>query len=157
MRFGSARTEYAAAWADLSGDEAFLERRDYFFELPVRLGGGPFPRYAPNTRGRSEPELRDGYIEIRYTVDREGLTQDVTVLESDPPDVMEESLLSTYKRSVYRPRHVDGAAVATENLIARHEFRYAVRVVVETQEGEPLPRPAEDRGRIDYPGETDAD
>jgi len=156
-RFGSANTEYVAAWADLSSSEDYLDRRDYYFELPVRLGGGPFPNFARNTRGKSAAELRDGYVEIRYSVDAEGRAQDPTVLESDPPDVMDQTLMTTYQRSVYRPRFVDGASVPTENLLARHDFRYAVQVVKTEQDDGELPRPESKRGRIDRPGESDSE
>lgn len=156
-RFGSANGEYTAAWSDLSGGDEYLDRRDYYFKLPVRLGGGPFPKLARNARGRTAPELRNGYVEIRYTVDQEGTAQDVVVIESEPRDVMEASLLSIYSRSVYRPRYVDGAPTVTENLLSRHEFRYAVQVVTEEQDAKDLPRPESKRGRIDYPGAADED
>lgn len=156
-RFGSAKDEYAAAWADLSSSDEYLERRDYFFELPVRLGGGPFPKLSRNAYGRAESELRDGYVEIRYTVDEDGRAQDVMVIESDPPEVMDASLLTTYRRSVYRPRFAEGDSVRTENLLARHEFRYAVDADAESPEQGKLPRPDTKRGRIDYPGGTETE
>jgi len=156
-RFGAANEEYVAAWADLSSSEDYLDRRDYYFELPVRLGGGPFPKLARNTRGKTAADLRDGYVEIRYSVDVKGLANDVVVVESDPPDVMDLSLKTTYERSVYRPRFVDGASAPTENLLARHEFRYAVEVVTTPGDAGELPRPEPKRGRLDRPGDTDAE
>lgn len=153
----SASVEYSAAWTDLSdGGDEYLDIRDKYFELPVRLAGGPFPTMARNTRGQPASALRDGYVEVRYTVDSEGRAQNVVVIEADPPDVMDDSLLATYQRSMFRPRVDDGQPVATDNLLSRHEFRYAVKLVPADQDEGALPRPPRsDRGRLDRPGSND--
>ncbi len=152
-RPNSARVEYEIAWADLSSDDAHLEERDRVFKLPVRLAGGPFPDLASSGRGRPLPELREGFVVIRYSVDAEGRAQDVTVIESDPPDLIEEALLTTYRRSLYRPRFVDGVPTPTENLLSRHEFRYAGAARAEQADPGDLPPPARDRGRLERPGD----
>ncbi len=152
-RPSSARAEYEAAWADLSSDEAYLDERDRVFELPVRLAGGPFPDLASGARGRPAPELRQGVVVIRYSVDAEGRAGDITVIESDPPGVMEEALQTTYRRSLYRPRFVDGVPTPTENLLSRHEFRYAGAAPAEPTEQGQLPPPDKDRGRLERPGD----
>lgn len=160
-RSGSASEEYAAAWTDLSGagnDDA-LEVRDDYFELPVRLAGGPFPRMARNTRGQPPSALRDGYVEIRYSVDGDGRAQNVVVIEADPADVMDDSLIATYRRSMFRPRVDDGQPVTTDNLLSRHEFRYAVKLVPADDDEGALPRPESKsgRGRIARPDGSDQD
>ena len=151
-----AQVEYTSAWADLSSDENFLELRDEYFELPVRLSGGEFPNLARNTRGRTSTELRDGFVMIGYTVDSDGRAQDVKIIESEPPDIMEKPLQTTYRRSMYRPRYVDGAPVATENLLSRHDFRYAEEDRKEDEDKGRLP-PPKSGGRIERPGQADTD
>ena len=151
-RPGSARDEYTDAWNDLSTADEYLDRRDDYFKLPVRLSGGPFPKEAVTARGRTPAELRTGVVVIRYTVDTEGRAQNVTVVESNPPDLIEKTLLQTYDRSAYRPRFVDGEPVATENLLSEHEFLYGVRLVPDTEDRGDLPQPDDSgRGKLERP------
>lgn len=156
-RVGAARVEYEDAWADLSSDDSYLDQRDKYFELPVRLAGGPFPDLDDSARGRTDSELKEGYVVIRYTVDGDGRAQDVIVLESDPAGLMEDALLTTYRRSLYRPRFVDGVSVATENLLSEHAFRYGSVSAPDNEDRGELPRPESKRGRIERPGSTDSD
>lgn len=149
-RHRSAGVEYAAAWAELSGDDAHLDMRDHYFELPVRLAGGPFATVAHNARGKTADELEDGFVMISYAVDASGRARDVTVIESEPPGIMDKSLMTTYRRSYYRPRFADGVPVATENLLARHEFRYAPKRDNRADKDE-SPPPAPERGRLERP------
>ena len=68
--------------------------------------------------------LADGYILIRYSVGSNGRAEDVKVVESDPPDLMDKALVSTFLRSYFRARRVDGAAVNTDRLLYQLDFQY---------------------------------
>jgi len=150
-RPGSAREQYVAAWEDLSSDADYLETRDKYFGLPVRLAGGPFSTLTTNARGKPEAALRDGYAEIRYSIDAEGQAQNMAVIESEPPGLIDDSLLLTYQRSSYRPRFANGAPVATENLLSRHEFKYAGTTPSSQSDQGELARPETNRGRLERP------
>ena len=89
---------------------------------------------------------------IRYTVDVEGRATDVTVIEAQPAGIMEDALRTAYRRSMYRPRFVDGAPVATEDLLSRHNFKYAGAAPVQPKDDDDLPEPTQDRGRLERPG-----
>lgn len=144
----SALVEYTEAWQDLSGSEEYLDVRDEYFRLPVRLSGGPFPKTARNPRRKPGP-TRQGFVVFRYDVGADGRTANVEVVESDPPGLMEDSLKSVYSRSAYRPRFVDGESMDTTSLLSRHDFSY-VAVAEAKAKGE-LEQPDDDRGRLERP------
>ncbi|TDJ47701.1 MAG: tetratricopeptide repeat protein [Gammaproteobacteria bacterium] len=123
----AAHAEYVAAWADLSVDDAYLDQRNNYFATPVRVAGGPLNPYARHARGKPADQLLDGYVLISYAVSPKGRATDVKIVESDPANVMDKSMTTTYRRSYFRPRLEDGVPVVTEGLLARHDFKYAPR------------------------------
>ena len=150
-----ALTQYELAWADLSARPDYAAERDEFFELPVRIAGGPFPTAMRKAYGSSAATLAEGYVVIRYTVDANGRAQDIAVMESEPGEMLEESLVKTYNRSRYRPRMADGVAVPTENLLSKHDFQY-VSAAPEMRDDKKQSSKSR-RGRIDYPGADEED
>ncbi len=151
----SAGTEYKAAWVDLSVDDAYLDQRNAYFILPVRLAGGPLNPYALGARSKPADQLRDGYVLLSYAVSPRGRAIDIKIVESDPGDVMDKSTISTYRRSYFRPRLEDGVPVATEGLSVRHDFKYAPS---RKTDAEPIDEPASRQGsaseRLELPDET---
>lgn len=126
-RSTSAEKYYAEAWRDLSRDDVYLDLRDQFFANPVRVAGRQLSSlaHAPNTRGKSPDTLEDGYVLISYTVNSNGRAEDVKVIESDPPDMMDQVLVSTFQRSWFRARRIDDEAVDADRLFYQLDFRYA--------------------------------
>lgn len=145
----SAGRRYVQAWADLSRDEEFLDDRDEYFDQPVRVAGLRLATLSSTATAPDAPRsrVRDGYVLLSYTVTPTGRATDVKIVESDPPGVMDDKLESLWKRSKFRPRYVDGQPVAAENLLLRHDFKYAL---------EP-PKPASNdekprgNGELEYP------
>ena len=148
--------KYQSAWQDLSSDPEYADERDFNFAAPVRVAGLQFPTATRKARGRSPETLAEGYVVIRYTIDRNGRTQDIAVVESEPAGILDESLVNTYRRSAYRPRLADGVAVPTENLLGQHDFAY-VPAERDKQEEKALSKRKSNRGRIDYPGASNED
>ena len=146
----SAEVAYTEAWRDLSANEEYLDERDDYFRMPVRLSGGPFPNNARNPRRIAGP-TRVGSVVIRYDVDADGRASNVTVVESEPPGLMEDGIKSVYRRSAYRPRFVDGEPIDTTDLLSRHEFSYVAAAKADDR-GE-LQQPEVDRGRLERPGD----
>jgi TonB family protein len=123
----TADEHYSAAWRDLSRDDLHIDLRDRFFENPVRVSGRQLSRlaYAPGSRDEAPETLEDGYVLISYTVKSDGRTEDVKVVESEPPGMMDKSLVSTFMRSHFRARRIEGQAVDTDRLLYQLDFRYA--------------------------------
>jgi tetratricopeptide (TPR) repeat protein len=153
-RPASAKVEYAEAWRDLSGSEEFLDERDEYFRLPLRLSGGPYPNNARNPRRKPGP-TREGFVVIRYDVDADGRAANIKVVESEPPGLMDDPLKSVYRRSAYRPRFVDGDPMTTTDLLSRHDFSYVAVTDPNPDAGDKgaLQQPEADRGRLERPGD----
>ncbi len=125
----TASERYKEAWQILSADPALEVRRDEFFAKPARIMGPVPPAILPVPSRKAPPpdakDLEQGFVVVRFDVDPLGRVSDATVIESDPANLLEERVQETARRTLFRPRFVDGAAVATTGLVLRHEFRYA--------------------------------
>ena len=91
---------------------------------------GPVPPAILPVPSRKAPppnakDLEQGFVVVRFDVDPLGRVSAATVIESEPANLLEERVQETARRTLFRPRFVDGAAVATTGLVLRHEFRYA--------------------------------
>ncbi len=126
-----AADRYAEAWQALSSDPALKEQRDEYFAQPTRIAGPAAPRIFPVPSPKSprpnRADLEPGFVVLRFNVSPVGRVTDVTVVEADPANLLEEQVSRATRGTLFRPRYVDGAAVAANDLILRHEFRYAPR------------------------------
>lgn len=104
-------------------------------DLPLDLGAGPYlgevlaeiPSEAPDLLLASEltPVVQippqyplhakrrhlEGYVDVEFTVDREGRVADPKILAADPPNVFERAVLQALRHWRFEPRLVDGLAV----------------------------------------------
>jgi protein TonB len=99
------------------------------FDLPVVLGEGPYlgevsafevtdstfmplsrtpPRYPYQAKRRGI----EGWVRVSFTVTEDGAVADVVVEEADPPGVFEKAALAAVSQWKFKPRIVDGKAVA---------------------------------------------
>ena len=94
---------------------------------------------------------------VNYTVTEKGRVKDAKIIESEPAGLMDRSIISTYMRSAYRPRRVDGAATSSTGRISRHEFKYSAPL--EKEEVEKSAETSRDSGssgeRLEYPEQSD--
>lgn len=105
-------------------------------DLPLDLGAGPYlgevlaeiPNQAPDLILASElmpvaqvpPQYPlqakrrhlEGYVDVEFTVDREGRVSDPKILAADPPNVFNRAVLQALRHWRFEPRLVDGLAVA---------------------------------------------
>ncbi|HKL62174.1 MAG TPA: TonB family protein [Woeseiaceae bacterium] len=125
-----ARRSYREAWDVLSGDEKLAVIRDRRFGQPVQIRFARAPAYAdeetdptvnPVFRGR---EFDQGAVVANYTVNARGRTEDITVIESTPPGLMDTEVKRAVRRMVFRPRYVDGQPVSTPDQTFRHRYAY---------------------------------
>lgn len=125
-----ARRSYRQAWKLLSDEESLVATRDRRFGEPVTIRPGRAPAYAdaetnpvinPVFRGR---EFDRGIVVVNYTVNARGRTEDITVVESQPPGLMDDEAKRAVRRMVFRPRYVDGQPVSTPDRTFRHRYNY---------------------------------
>jgi len=156
-RFSMAKDQYAAAWQALPDDDTGAESREFYFSRTVRLEGNFFPQYARRARGRSADELRTGSILIDYSIDTKGRVTDSSVVESNPQGLMDQSFLSIYRRSLFRPRFNDGVAQFSDGLLAKHEFWYVSNKTSadtdadDDSDADSSAKPKRNRGKLSYP------
>ncbi|MGI9329343.1 MAG: TonB family protein [Gammaproteobacteria bacterium] len=154
----TANANYERAWQALSQDPEYSDLRQLYFSNPVRVAGLGWSvlRYGPGVRGNA-PDLLEGFVLVRYDVATDGRTENVTIIESDPQDLMDKRVKSAIKRSYFRPRYSDGVAAVAEGQLYRHDFRYRPEPPEKRKkDSKPLKPPTGGgSGRIDYPNAGD--
>ncbi|HVY65737.1 MAG TPA: tetratricopeptide repeat protein [Gammaproteobacteria bacterium] len=113
-------SEYRRAW-QLLGEVPDGDRlRREWFTGPVFVLREPI-----SLRGISDdPKAPMGHVLVRFDVDRNGQTSNVTIVESDPPGLKDEAVSTQIRRSRFRPQMVDGEIVNGEGLGLRLTFQY---------------------------------
>ncbi len=92
----------------------------------------PLPSDPKPPPASMRDEERSGYVEVNYRVSANGSIQDLRTAASEPPGMMDFRVRRSMRAARYRPRMVEGKAVATEGLHFRHEFRYFPRRTLPT-------------------------
>jgi TonB family protein len=117
---GYSGTEYQQAWQLLgsapNGDEL---RRQWFT-------GANYVLYEPiSSRGLSTaPDALSGHVTVTFDIDKAGNTENVMLVESDPPGLKDEAVLRHIRRSRFRPVLENGAVVVGKSLGIQVNFRY---------------------------------
>ena len=114
--------EYRRAWnllADIENGEelrrAWFDDPDYvFFVSPSRRGVSSFQK----------PDTEPGHVLVTFDVDERGRANNVSVLEAIPPGLKKETVVTSIRRSRFRPRFVDGEAVPATGLARRFVYFY---------------------------------
>ena len=83
----------------------------------------PIFRMAPRYPVEMLKARREGYVDIKLTVDAAGFVQDPTVLFSTGSELFEKAALAAVEQFRYAPRFVDGKPVPTEGVKTRVSFR----------------------------------
>lgn len=63
-----------------------------------------------------------GWVELSFSIDETGQVQDVKVLNAEPRRVFDQAAMHALKRWKYRPKVVDGKAMAQSGLAVRLDF-----------------------------------
>ena len=113
-------TEYQRAWQLLeavpNGEEL---RREWFT-------GANYVLYEPiSPRSLSmDPDAPNGYVTVRFDLDTDSSSQNVTLVESNPVGLKDEAVLRHIRRSRFRPLLVNGEIVPGKGLGIQVTFRY---------------------------------
>ena len=119
-RIGYSGAEYRRAW-QLLDEVPYGDRlRREWFTGPVFVLREPIV-----IRGLSEdPNAPSGHVLVRFDLDRNGLTSNVVIVESEPAGLMDEAVSRQVKRSRFRPQMADGEIVGGDSLGLRLTFQY---------------------------------
>lgn len=84
-----------------------------------------FPLYRKEPTYPKSAQLRgkEGYVDLNYTVDQEGIVRDVQIENGD--SVFREASIEAVNQWRFAPRFVDGQPVATTNVRTRLTYQFA--------------------------------
>lgn len=157
---------YSEAWQIFAADpELYGERLERYFSKPqsVRRMAIPaiYPRSSAGRDSVNDPDIfGDGIVMARYTVTDRGRVEDVEIIESDPPDLLDDKVAAALRRSYFRPEFQDGLPVSRPGMTYVHEFKYDKTVLrgakeEKSDQDERLPNPNEmdskSSGALEYP------
>lgn len=113
--------EYVRAWQLLADVENGEQLREEWFS------GFEFIYREPmSQRGLSDdPDAPDGFVLVRFDVDRQGRASNARIIESVPPGFKDETVLRHLHTARFRPRIEDGKLVDAENLPLRFNYQYS--------------------------------
>ena len=150
--FGSpkdASKHYKMAWNTLSGIEGQDSLLEEYFGRPVFLEGPVLPDVYPAKTSMARMYMEnpqmfgEGYLMAEYDVDDRGRVENVRIIESDPPSLMDRRMRSSLARQRYRPKIVNGEMASAEGERLTHNFNYELGADKREQKQEKLMRPGQ--------------
>lgn len=128
---GQANRYYLRAWELLASDDAYLATRAAEMEATVPiLQPHPHPyanfEYNPESEKIDPADYLNGEMVLQFRVTRRGRTQNIKIIEANPPDFarMERRARNALKNFIYRPRYAAGTAVDTAMVNYRLAYYY---------------------------------
>ncbi len=83
-------------------------------------------------RSRLDPEeAEERFVEVKFTVTREGRTSDVVTTESDAPESIQRSVMNSVRKARYSPRVENGEPAATADVGFRERVLVKARAAPE--------------------------
>ena len=76
----------------------------------------PIVKVAPIYPQRALARGLEGWVLVEFTVTTAGTVRDVRVVEADPPGVFDRAAMDAALKFKYKPRVIDGRAVAVEGV-----------------------------------------
>ena len=138
-RVSSANRAYQDCWQLIEEDSTLKPEIEERFSKPVRVRSIFIPERYPIDRPIDKNKVYEqGFLTVRFDVETTGKTNKVSIIESDPSELLDRVALSAIKRTIYRPTYIDAEAQRSEGLTIRHEFTYRQAVEEFTEPTEPV-------------------
>jgi TonB family protein len=135
----SAVKAYQDCWQLIEEDSTLRPEIEERFLQPVRVRSIFIPkRYPIDKPIENKQDYKQGFLTVRYDVETTGKTSKVSIIESDPSELLDRVVLSAIKRTIYRPTYIDAEAQRSEGLTIRHDFTYRQVVEEFTEPIEPV-------------------
>ncbi|MYF28736.1 MAG: TonB family protein [Gammaproteobacteria bacterium] len=110
------------AFAISDAEEPSSETQEKRHKEAVGDIGLPIVKVAPVYPGHAIKEGIEGHVLLEFVVTETGAVRDAVVLEAQPSGVFEQAALKAVAKFKYKPRTVDGKAVATAGVRNRVAF-----------------------------------
>ena len=138
-RVSSANRAYQDCWQLIKEDSTLKPEIEERFSKPVRVRSIFIPERYPIDRPIDKNKTyKQGFLTVRFDVEATGKTNKVSIIESDPSELLDRVALSAIKRTIYRPTYIEAEAQRSEGLTIRHEFSYRQAVEEFTEPAEPV-------------------
>ena len=138
-RVSSANRAYQDCWQLIEEDSTLKPEIEERFSKPVRVRSIFIPERYPIDRPIDKNKVYEqGFLTVRFDVETTGKTNKVSIIESDPSELLDRVALSAIQRTIYRPTYIDAEAQRSEGLTIRHEFTYRQAVEEFTEPTEPV-------------------
>jgi tetratricopeptide (TPR) repeat protein len=119
-RIGTQGVEYLRSWGLLGNLPNGAElRKNWYGGIESVLSAPLSPRNLTN-----DPDAPRGHVLVRFDIDAVGRSQNVTVVQSDPPGLKDEAVARHIRESRFRPNIADGQLVTTRGRALDVVFRY---------------------------------
>ncbi|MGH8188878.1 MAG: energy transducer TonB [Steroidobacteraceae bacterium] len=82
----------------------------------------PTPEIVAHVPAVPPEETRSHYVQIEFTVAADGSVRDARIVDHDTRDRYARDILAAVRASRFRPKFVDGHAVATPGIAYREAF-----------------------------------
>lgn len=130
---------YRQAWALLASQDDCAEKVKQFFDQPVQLRYRP-PLPSQRDRLRLERFYTERYVDIEFTVKEDGAVADLNVIDADLPFDLRNAVMRELRFARYRPRLIDGHAVATRGVRYRQSYSAASYLARAFSDNAPITR-----------------
>ena len=138
-RVSSANRAYQDCWQLIEEDSSLRPEIEERFSKPVRVRSIFIPERYPIDRPIDKNKTyKQGFLTVRFDVETTGKTNKVSIIESDPSELLDRVALSAIKKTIYRPTYIEAEAQRSEGLTIRHEFSYRQAVEEFTEPTEPV-------------------
>jgi TonB family protein len=107
---------YRDAWKDLTQADATS-----LLEKPRLLAYRPPASSIRRSRLEAD-ESEEHFVDVRYTVTKEGRTESVEAFNSDATDSAQRSVVSAVKKARYAPRFENGEPIETQAVTLRERL-----------------------------------
>jgi len=123
--------------------------REELMRLPTPPDGDMFAllKVPPSYPPRAAAQALEGYAIVEFTVTRAGDVADPVIVESSDP-IFEAPTLEAIRRAKYKPRVVNGRAVAVQGI--RNRFTYVVEAPREEAGREGAPEARQTEGDLSF-------
>ncbi|MBC8227185.1 MAG: tetratricopeptide repeat protein [Gammaproteobacteria bacterium] len=144
-RSESAKKAYQDCWGLIDEDESMGPIIKERFSKPIRVRNVLIPpKYPIKQKDNDTQTVASGFIAIQYTINLNGNTDNIEIIESEPQKLIDKVAISAIRNTVYRPVYIDGVPKESIDMVIRHTYSYPLEDIEKTKpkiEDKPLDNP----------------
>ena len=112
---------YQRAWQLIRTTPSLPSSATTALDVPMRVSY-PTPQIVGHVPAVAPEETRSHYVQVEFTVAADGSVSDAHIVDHDTRDRYAHDVLDAVRASRFRPKFVDGQAVATPGITYREVF-----------------------------------